>query len=440
MQRMHRQILRLAIPNIISNLTIPLLGMVDLIILGHLDNVSQSSELYIGAVALAGVIFNFIYAILSFLRMGTSGFTAQAYGRKDQQEQLHMLYRALLLSIFAGIFLIVLKNPIDFISFNLLGGSQEVRLLAKEYFHIRILAAPASLGILAFSGWFIGMQNARIPMYIGILINLLNIAANLFFVYGLGMTSDGLALGTVIAQYTGFIIAILFFLKKYKAITIYYNQSKLIDLKKLKHFFKVNTDIMIRSVSLIFAFSFFTSKSAVFGDDILAANSILLQFLMIFAYFTDGFAHAAEALTGKFLGSLNKQLLMHAVKKLFLWGIIASIPFSLIYLFFGNHLLYILTDKNNIIENAMPYLIWVGIIPLSSFAAFIWDGIYIGATASSAMRNSLLISTFIIFLPLYFLLNNPLGNNGLWIAMNGFMLSRGILLSLNAKKSIFSRL
>ncbi len=203
---MNRQILNLAIPNIISNITVPLLGMVDLAILGHLE-----SEIYIGAIALGGLIFNFIYAIFSFLRMGTSGFTAQAYGEKNKSEIILMFGRSMFFAIIGGILIILLQYPIDLLSFNLLSGSAEVESLAKEYYYIRIYAAPASLGIMALSGWFIGMQNAKIPMIIAILINIINIGANVIFVYGFGMKSDGVAWGTLIAQYVGLITGLFLF-------------------------------------------------------------------------------------------------------------------------------------------------------------------------------------------------------------------------------------
>ena len=253
------------------------------------------------------------------------------------------------------------------------------------------------------------------------------------------MKSDGLALGTVIAQYSGLILAFLLFKKNFLHLLPSWNQKNLLDIQKLKMFFKVNADIMIRSVSLIFTFSFFTAQSARYGDDILAANSILLQYLMIFAYLTDGFAHAAEALTGKYLGAKNKELLKLSIRKLFFWGFMISIPFTIVYFIFGDYLLILLTDNKEIITIAKKYSFWLGLIPLASFAAFIWDGIYIGATASSAMRNSLLISTFVIFLPLYYTLSGSLHNHSLWIAMIAFMLSRGLLLTLLAKRAIYNK-
>ncbi len=430
---MNKQILNLAIPNIISNITVPLLGMVDLAILGHLESAS-----YIGAIALGGLIFNFIYAIFSFLRMGTSGFTAQAFGENNKPEIILMFGRSMLFAIAGGILIILFQYPIDILSFHLIEGSNEVEALAREYYYIRVYAAPASLGIMALSGWFTGMQNAKFPMIIAIVINIINVVANLGFVYGLGMKSDGVAYGTVIAQYSGLILGLFLFLRKYKNYFNFWIKKDFFNWVKLKRFFKVNTDIIIRTLCLIFTFAFFTVQSAKINDTILAVNTVLLQYLLVFSYLTDGFAYAAEALVGKFVGAGNLKDLKKTVRLLFLWGLYISIPFTLTYIFAGDYLLYILTDNINVIDAASPYMFWIGLVPLVTFAAFIWDGIYIGATASVAMRNTLIISTLIIFIPAYYLLREPLGNHGLWLAIMLFMISRGILLTLYSRKHIFT--
>jgi MATE family multidrug resistance protein len=430
---MDRQILRLAIPNVISNITVPLLGMVDLAILGHLE-----SEVYIGAIAIGGLIFSFVYAIFSFLRMGTSGFTAQAYGEKDKVEMIMMFGRSMFFAIAGGLVLIALQYPIELFSFYLIDGSEEVESLAREYYNIRLYAAPASLGILALSGWFVGMQNARTPMYIAIVINVINIGANFIFVFGLGMKSDGVAWGTVIAQYSGLVLGLILLRAKYGKMFKFWNQSNFFNWEILGRFFKVNLDIIIRTLCLIFAFAFFTSQSAKIDDTILAVNTVLLQYLFVFAYLTDGFAYAAEALVGKFIGAGSLSDLKTVIKKLFIWGFGFSVPFSILYLLFGESLLWLLTDNEKVIAAAAPYLFWIGLVPFVTFAAFIWDGIYIGATSSVAMRNTLLISTFLIFLPSYYLFHGLLGNHGLWLSMMLFMVARGVLLTIFRKKYIYS--
>ncbi|MEZ5082853.1 MAG: MATE family efflux transporter [Bacteroidales bacterium] len=428
---MNKQILRLAIPNIISNITVPLLGMVDLAILGHLE-----SETYIGAIALGGMIFNFIYALFSFLRMGTSGFTAQAFGENNRQELMMIFARSMFFAVAGGLLIVLLQYPIDLLSFMLVDGSAEVESLAREYFYIRIFAAPASLGILALSGWYTGMQNAKYPMIIAIIINVINVLANLLFVYGFGMKSDGVAWGTLIAQYTGLLIGLMLFLKKYNGYFTFWVKADFFNWTKLGKFFKVNVDIIIRTLCLIFTFAFFTVQSASINDTILAVNTVLLQYLFLFSYFTDGFAYAAEALVGKFIGARDKINLKKSIRLLFLWGLYISIPCTLIYLLAGDYMMLILTDNPGVIEEAKPFMFWMGLVPLLSFAAFLWDGIYIGATASAPMRNTLLISTVLIFLPAYFLFNEPLGNHGLWLAMMLFMISRGVLLTIFSNKNI----
>ena len=270
------------------------------------------------------------------------------------------------------------------------------------------------------------------------MVNLVNVGANFLFVYGYGMRSDGVAWGTLIAQYLGFIAGIILFLKYYSNILSHWSMQAMLQWKALKRFFMVNRDIMIRTIMLILAFSLFTTTSAGMGDDILAVNTLLLQFLFLFSYFMDGFAYAAESIAGRYFGAGNIPLLKKFTRNIFMWGIIISIPFSLAYTMAGKYILYILTDNQMVIANAQPYLPWLALIPLVSFAAFIWDGIFTGCTATSAMRNTMIFATIIIYIPLNFLLHSPLGNDGLWLAMVIFMLARSLIMTLYAPKAIFN--
>jgi MATE family multidrug resistance protein len=432
---MNREILRLSIPNIVSNITVPLLGLVDLALMGHLK-----SEVYIGAIALGGVIFNFIYWGFGFLRMSTSGFTAQAFGKKNKTETITVLARALAVAIFTGLAILALQLPIAWAGFNLIGGSEEVKTLAREYFLIRIWAAPAALSLFVFSGWFLGMQNARYPMIIAISANVANILLSVLFVFGLNMKSDGVALGTALSQYIGLILAIFLFLKKYRELIPYVNSKLVFNLKRLTEFFRVNSDIFIRSFCIILVFTFFTSESANTNDTILAVNSLLIQMLLFFSFFIDGFAFAGEALVGKFFGARQKSALKKVVKLLFVWGTGLAIGFTLIYLFGMNFILKMLTSQDTLIKNAQPYIFWVVLIPLASFSSFIWDGIYIGATASAAMRNTLLGATLLVFAPVYYFLNPVWENHALWLAMVLFMFARGIIQTFLFKTSVFARI
>ncbi len=430
---MNKKILNLALPNVISNISIPLLGMVDLALLGHLE-----SEVYIGALALGTMIFNFIYWGFAFLRMGTSGLTAQALGSRNLKECIAILTRSVLLAIAIALFIIVLQYPIAKISFFIVEGSASVEKYARQYFFIRIYAAPASLALYAITGWFLGMQNAKSPMIISIVINVLNIVFNVIFVYGLGMKSDGVALGTVLAQYAGLFVSGIIVFRYYRKLFKYWSYTATIVIQKLKLFFKVNTDIFFRLVCVIFVFSFFTTQSANTGDTILAVNTLLLQFLMFFSYLIDGVAYAAEALVGKYVGANSCRLLKKSVKYLFLWGAIITGVFSVVYFFADNIVLRLLTDNNTVLDKANTYLLWIWLIPVFSFAGFVWDGVYIGATATRNMLYSLLISTVLVFIPTFYLTKNVIGNHGLWLAMLLFMASRGIFLTIRSPKAIFN--
>ena len=406
--------------------------MVDLAMMGHLDD-----PVYIGAIALGGAIFNLIYLSFGFLRMGTTGFTAQAYGARLKNELTLVLYRSLVVAFLLAIILIALQYPIQWIAFRLLDGSLEVKELAREYFYIRIFAAPATLGLYALHGWFLGMQNAKIPMILAILINSVNILFNFIFIIGLGMKADGVAFASVIAQYSGLLVAVFFIMIKYKNYLSGFKTTLVFQAAAIKKFFVVNSDIFIRTILLILTLTFFTSRSARISDDILAVNTLLFQFFFIFSYFADGFAYAGEALTGKAKGSGNDVMLKKTVQNLFLWGWGASLVFGLLFAIGLKPLLWIMTDNDDIIELAFKFKWWIILLPLASGAAFIWDGIYIGVTASKAMRNTMIASSILVFLPVYFISIDLIQNHGLWLALNLFMASRGVFMWLMAKSSVY---
>lgn len=274
----NKSILRLAIPNIVTNITVPLLGLVDLALMGHLKD-----PVYIGAIAFGSIIFNMIYSGFGFLRMGSSGLTAQAWGAKRKDETFLVLIRSLIVAMCLAAIVILFQFPIQWVSFKILNGGEAVNELAQGYFYIRIWAAPATLGLYAFFGWFLGVQNAKTPMIIALVINLVNILMNFVFVLGFGMTSDGVALATVIAQYTGLILAIYFLLTKYKPYLKKYSIKLIMRSDEIIRFFKVNSDIFIRTILLLLTLAFFTNMSAKHGNDILAVNALLFQFFFIFS-------------------------------------------------------------------------------------------------------------------------------------------------------------
>lgn len=425
---MNKEILRLAIPNIISNITVPVLSMVDMSIVGHL-----SLDVYIGAIATATLIFNFIYWSFSFLRMGTSGFAAQAYGAENKEEMSVILLRSLLVALSASIIIIIFQQLIFKLAFFVIKASPEVIVHAHEYFNIYIWSAPAVLGMYAFTGWFIGMQDARTPMYIAIATNIINIGMSLFFVYVLNMNIDGVALGSLIAQISGFVLALGFWYFKYKDVRLNLNFDKLKELRAYIPFFRVNTDIFIRTMLLIAVTTFFTSMSARMGDTTLAANALLMQLFILFSYMMDGFAYAAEALTGRLVGAKRINSLQELIKKLFVWGIGIVAFFTLSYALFTEEILNILTDKADVIAVCKEYKVWVLLIPVAGFSAFLWDGIFIGATASRQMRNSMFVAACSFFI-LYYILNGYLGNNALWLSFITYLAIRGIMQGFMYKK------
>lgn len=418
---MDRNILKLAIPNIISNITVPLLSLADTALLGHL-----SDEIFLAAIALGGVIFNFIYWSFGFLRMGTTGFTGQAYGAKRDKECSYILYRSISIALLCGVTILIASSIISDLSFSILSGSNQLKELAKSYFTIRVWAAPASISIFSLMGWFIGMQDSKSPLLIAVIINVINIVLNIYFVIFLDLGSDGVAYGTVLAQYSGLIAGAIIILVKYRDYVIKPLIKEVLNKSELLSFFKVNVNIFIRTLFIIAVFTFFTSKSASIDDTILAANSLLLQFLMFFSFFMDGIAYAGEALTAKFYGKGDIKRVKEVIKRIMYWSFILAILFTVIYYIFGDGMVKLLTSNIDVIEICDKYIFYTFLIPLLSFGAFIWDGVYVGLTASKEMRNSVILSFIFLFVPTYTLFSNSLGNHALWIAMLLFFFGRSI--------------
>ena len=435
---MNRKILDLAIPNIISSISVPLIGIVDMALMGRMPSAD-----YIGGVALGSLILNFIYWGFGFLRFGTSGFTSQSLGRRDIEGSFHVLIRAVALGLISGVILIILNQPISWAGFKLLSGEPNVVNFAEVYFVIKIWAAPASLVQFAMFGWFIGMQNSRIPMIVAVTANVVNVLCSVLFVAFLKLDIRGVALGYVVGQYTGLVMAIFFYFRHFNKLGKYWNLKESLNRLKMKEFMNMNMDIFIRTMCLIFVFSFFTAVSASSDlrtngkETVLAVNSILMQFFMFFSFVIDGFAQAAEAMAGRFIGARDSSKLKKLIRISFYWGSGCSLIFTITYLLAGENIIRLLTNNTNIISNAKPYFYWISIIPIVSFSAFLWDGIYIGATAGKAMRNSMLISSIAVFFPAYYILQVYIGNHGLWLAFILFMISRTITLWAMAPKAIF---
>ena len=379
-------------PSILANITIPLVGMVDLAVVGHLDGEGGfAAATLLGGIAIGTTIFDLVYWCFGFLRAGTGGVTAQAFGRGDREGQAMALARSLGIALAAGLLLILLQWVIFNAAFLFIKCSPEVRTLARQYFYIRIWAAPATLSLFALKGWFIGMQDTVHPMAADLIVNGVNIATSILLGYGLWIFPHlgfcGVAVGTVVAQWTGFLFALLVLWMRYRHV---FKGYRLQDTFRgsLRPFFAMNNDLFVRSLGLIAVYIGFTVISARYGDMMLAVSSIIMKLLMIFSYFTDGFAYAGEALTGRFIGERNQDGLLSTVRGVFAWGAVVVVLFMAVYAFAGTPIFRLMTSDESVVAAGAQFLPWLLAMPLIGCPAFIWDGIFIGATASADMRNS----------------------------------------------------
>ncbi len=417
---MNREILRLALPNILSNISVPLLSSVDTALMGHL------SAAHLAALGVAGMIFMFLYSNFGFLRMGTTGMVAQGFGAERHRELSLTLWRALLLAgILAGM-LLLLQSPIFDLGAWLLGIEPDYEGLAREYFTIRIWTAPAALGFYVLSGFFFGMQNARYPLYITLLVNLINILCSLFFVQALGWGIAGAAWGTVVAQSLGLGYG-FWLLRRYRKILRRPVMAEILRWEELRRFFHVNRNIFIRTVALTFALAFFYAQAAREGETTLSVMILMMQFMIWMSFAIDGFANAAESLTGRYYGAGDREKFFAAVRLSLAWGAGLAFAFSLLYALGGERIVRIFTDQEVVILGVSELLPLAALLPLLAFAAFIYDGIFIGMTAVRSMRNAVLAST-LLYLCAYYLLRFvlPFGY-ALWISFMAFFLFRGLL-------------
>ncbi len=421
-----RDILRIALPSIVSNITVPLLGLMDVAITGHLGAAS-----YIGAIAIGSMVFNVMYWLFGFLRMGSSGLTSQALGRRDLQGVVSLLVRAEVIAMVIALAFLLFACPLRMLADLIMSPSAEVRPLFHTYFNICIWGAPASLGLYSLSGWFIGMQNSRSPMVVAIFQNVVNMVVSLFLVVVCGMKVEGVALGTLIAQWSGFLLALGLCWKYYgKTIKRYRLTPDLSQRgegrENLSVFFRVNRDIFLRTLCLASVMLFFTSAGSRSGDVILAVNTLLMQFYLLFSYVMDGFAFAGEALSGKRKGAGNYVALHRIVRRLFRWGAALTVAFTLLYVLCGQLFVSLLTDDVQVRAASADYLPWAVAVPAFGVMAFLWDGVFIGMTLTRGMLVSSFVAT-LLFFALYVLLFPILGNHGLWIAFMVYLLMRGVI-------------
>ena len=428
----NKEILRLALPSIVSNITVPLLGLVDLMVVGHIGN-----EAYISAIAVGTMIFNVMYWLLGFLRMGTSGMTSQAFGRADKAECIGILVRSLTIGLAFGLSFILAQRGLEWGLLRLMNTPEASWDYVATYFRIVIWGAPAMLGLYGLTGWFIGMQDTRTPMVVAILQNIVNILTSLSLAFALGWGITGVATGTLLAQWIGFLVALLSAWKRVNKI----NKARKVTSSgqstwaSLTHilsvkgawidFFLVNKDIFLRTLCLIAVNFYFTSAGGKQGTMLLAVNTLLMTLFTIFSYVMDGFAYAGEALSGKYYGAGDKQGLRITIRRLFAFGGLMTLMFPGLYVIGGTGFLHLLTDDATVVEAARPYLPWACLIPVVGVTAFILDGVFIGLTDTKGMLFSTVIA-MLSFFAVYLGFRGCLANEALWLAFLTFLLMRGL--------------
>lgn len=453
---MNRTILKLALPSILANITIPLIGMVNIAVAGRLGSAAS-----IGAIAVGSMLFDLLYWNFGFLRVGTAGLAAQAYGKNDFEGAMKIFTQGIATALAFSLLIYAIQYFFVEASFYFIDCSPEVEKFSRQYFFIRIWAAPATLSIFVFKGWFIGMQNTVSPMIIDITINLVNLAASIWLGLYTPMGLSGIALGTVIAQCSGFVLSVILMIVQYRKFFHFVHIRRDIRIRDMKFFFVLNGNLFIRSLCFMFIYCGFTSLAAKYGDTQLAVSSIMMKLLMFFSYFIDGFAYTGEALCGRYIGANDGKSLRKAVKLLFIWSMSIGAVCTVIYAFCGEWMVEIMTTETEVIEASKPYLIWLVLMPLMSCAAFMWDGIFIGATASVPIRNGMILAaiTFYIvyFISEYFAagaitssyppLSETIGQTSftshniqpLWYAYFAHLIVRTIYMSIASKKYIYTK-
>ncbi len=420
---LHLRLWGIAWPLIIANITVPLLGLVDAAVLGHLD-----SPVYLGAVAIGANIFSFIFWGFGFLRMGTTGLAAQAFGgqqKNDNSYPLQLVFsQALMLAMAIGLLLIMTQALLFQLALYLINGSDEVTELARRYCEIRIYGAPATLAHYVLIGWLIGTQNSRGPLIILVAANGINIVLDYWFVMGLGWKSDGVAWATLIAEYSSAAIGFAIVMRSQWLKQWHVKTRVLFNLQRYRRLLLVNKHLFVRTISLLFTFAFFTSQGAQQSDLVLAVNAVLLTFLLLISNGLDGFANAAEALVGEAVGQKNIIYFKQVVKVSSIWSLITACLFSVAFWLLGADIIQLLSNIPEVVTLAKEYFVWVILLPIIAMPSYLFDGIFIGAIRSREMQNTMLMATFLVFLPVWWL-SQGWGNHGLWLALTLFLLFRG---------------
>ena len=418
----NRRVWRLAAPMIVANVTVPLLGAVDTAVVGHLPE-----PYYLGAVAVGAMIFSFLYWGFGFLRMATTGLTAQAHGADDADEMRATLVRSLIIAGALALVILALQTPTIGLAMGFLEASAEVESHARAYFAIRVWGAPAALANFTLLGWFLGMQKARATLLLQVVINAINIVLDLWFVVGLGLDVEGVALATIIAEYAGLALGLVLAVRTLRRMGGRWRLERIVERRSLRHLFATNRDIFLRTLCLIAVFAYLTAQGAKMGDVVLAANAVMMNLLMFMSFPLDGFAHAAEALVGRAVGARDRAALAGTVRAATLWALVMAVGFAAVYLTAGTLVIDALTNVEAVRAAAREVLPWLVVAPLISVWSYLLDGVFIGATRSAEMRNAMFVS-LAVYLAATWTLTPLLGNHGLWLAFLIFMAARAFTL------------
>jgi multidrug resistance protein, MATE family len=416
----HRSVLTIAVPIMLSNVTEPLIGVVNTAVIGQLPE-----AYYIGAISIGSLIFSFLFWGFGFLRLSTGGLSAQAVGAGDPAEVTAVLWRALAIAVTVGLCLILASPIIEKVSFDLMGGSPEMRTQGEIYFRYRILSAPFALTNFCILGWFIGQGRAAIAFVVQIFLNVVNMALGAWLVLSLGMTADGVGLSALVAEIAAALLGGLLIWRSVHRTKARATWAQIWNREKILRTLSANGDIMIRTLCLVFAFTWFTARGARAGDVTIAANSVLLHFFEVAAYLIDGFAYASEALVGQSVGAKNRARFDRAIRLTTLWALVVGVICSAIIWFAGPWFIDLMTVNSEVRETARHYLFWAALTPLLGTICFQFDGIFTGAMATRDMRNMMVLS-LMIYLASWWILERNFGNHGLWAALSVFFIARGV--------------
>jgi MATE family multidrug resistance protein len=416
----HRSVLTIAVPIMLSNVSEPLIGVVNTAVIGQL-----SDPYYIGAIAVGALLFSFIFWGFGFLRLSTGGLSAQAVGAGDHPELVAVLLRALVIAVVSGVALIALSPLIRDVAFDLIGGSAQVRRHGETYFNYRIWSAPFAFVNYCVMGWYIGQAKAKLTFLVQLFLNITNMALSITFVTGLGMTSDGVGLAALIAEIAAATLALALAVGSVRGMAAHIDWTLILNARKMRRTIAMNGDVMIRTLCLVFAFTWFTARGARAGDVIIAANAVLLNLFEVAAYMIDGFSYASEALVGQSVGARNRQRFRAAVWLTSVWAMVVGAVCMGVIWFAGPALIDFISVNPEVRETARHYLVWAALAPLLGTICFQFDGIFTGAMATKDMRNMMILS-LAIYLAAWWLLEPAYGNHGLWAALCIFFIARGL--------------